>query len=222
LTRCRALIFRRAPPIVLIRLALSTLENFGGFMKKYLAAIAALCCVPGVAAAQDAPLSGNFDGPRLEARIGWETPTVSEDGDVFKIESDVSFGGEVGFDLRAGDSVVVGPFATYEFSNVNICDGGDCLSENGNLAAGLRVGVALSPTTLVYGKLGYSRISFDATSGGVTESDHDEGIGGAIGVNLNFGRNVYGLIEANYADYGKFFGINLQRRQVAAGVGLRF
>ena len=210
-----------APPIVLIGLAFSSKIPWGFFMKKCLAAVAALCFVPGVAAAQDGPRAGNFDGPRAEARIGWETPTVSEDGDVFKIESDVSFGGEVGFDLRAGNNVVVGPFATYEFSNVNLCDGGDCLSENGNLAVGLRVGLAVSPQTLIYGKLGYSRISFDATSGGVTESFNDEGIGGAIGLNHNFSNNVYGLVEINYADYGKLFGINLQRRHVAAGIGFR-
>jgi hypothetical protein len=28
--------------------------------------------------------------------------------------------------------------------------------------------------------------------------------------------------EVNYADYGSFYGINLQRRHVAAGVGVRF
>ena len=45
---------------------------------------------------------------------------------------------------------------------------------------------------------------------------------GAIGVDYTFGKNVYGLLEFNYADYGKFFGVNLQRRHVAAGVGVRF
>ena len=56
-------------------------------MKKYLVAAAAFVCVPGVAAAQDsAPASSrasNFDGPRVEARIGWETPTVSDNGNVY-------------------------------------------------------------------------------------------------------------------------------------------
>jgi outer membrane immunogenic protein len=193
-------------------------------MKKYMAAVAAFVCVPGVAAAQDAaPASpaAHFDGVRLEARLGYETPTVSDDNDVYKIGSAVSYGGEAGFDLRVGNRVVVGPYATYEFSSVDLCDGADCLSEDGNLGAGLRLGV-VAGRTLIYGKLGYARIRFTATSGNVTASDSDDGIQGAIGVNFNLGRNFYGLAEVNYADYGRFEGINLQRRHVAAGLGVRF
>ena len=193
-------------------------------MKKYLAAVAAFVCVPGVAAAQDAAPTApaaQFDGVRFEARLGYETPTVSEDGDVYKIGSAVSFGGEAGFDFRVGNSVVMGPYATYEFSSVELCDGGDCLSEDGNLGAGVRVGV-VAGRTLIYGKLGYARIRFTASSGTFTGSESQGGVQGAIGVNVNFGRNVYGLAEINYGDYGSFSGINLQRRHVAAGVGFRF
>jgi outer membrane immunogenic protein len=191
-------------------------------MKKLLAATAAFICVPGVAAAQDAAPASQFNGVRLEARLGYETPTVSDDGDVFKIGSAVSYGGEVGFDVRLGGNVVAGPYATYEFSSVDLCDGGDCLSEDGNLAVGARVGLVVSPRVLVYGKLGYNRIRFTATSGGLSDSESDGGIGGAIGVNVNFGAHVYGLAEINYADFGRFEGINLQRRHVAAGLGVRF
>lgn len=191
-------------------------------MYKYLAAVAAIVSVPGVAAAQDGGTAPNFDGVRAEARIGYETPTVSDSGNVFKIGSAVSYGGEVGFDLRLGRNVVAGPYATYEFSSVDLCDGGDCLSEDGNLAVGGRVGIVVSPRVLAYAKLGYSRIRFTATSGGLTGSDSDSGIGGAIGLNVNFGSHVYGLAEINYADYGRFEGINLQRRHVAAGIGVRF
>ncbi len=196
-------------------------------MKKYLAAVAAFVCVPGVAAAQDAAPTApaapadQFAGVRFEARLGYETPTVSDDGGVYKIGSAVSYGGEAGFDLRVGHSVVMGPYATYEFSSVDLCDGSDCLGEDGNLGAGLRVGV-VTGRTLIYGKLGYARIRFTATSGGISASDSDDGVQGAIGVNVNFGRNLYGLAEINYADYGRFAGINLQRRHVAMGVGVRF
>jgi outer membrane immunogenic protein len=192
-------------------------------MKKCLAAVAALVCVPGVAAAQDAPpRAANFGGVRIEGRLGWETPTVSDEGDVFKIESDISFGAEIGFDFRIGNTVVAGPYANYDISNVNVCDGADCLEEDGNLSAGLRVGVAAGDNMLIYGKVGYARIGFTATSGTISETDRQEGVQGAIGLNVNFGPNVYGSIEANYADYGDFFGINLQRRHVAAGIGVRF
>ena len=191
-------------------------------MKYYLAAVAATVCVPGVAAAQNSDTTPHFNGVRAEARLGYETPTVSDSGNVFKIGSAVSYGGEVGFDLSLGGNVVAGPYAVYEFSSVDLCDGADCLSEDGNLGLGARVGVAVSPTMLVYGKVGYSRIRFTASSGGVTGSESDEGVQGAIGLNVNLSRHVYGMAEINYTDYGQFEGINLQRRHVAAGIGVRF
>lgn len=193
-------------------------------MKKYLAAAAAFFAVPGVAAAQEAQPAPAADlgGLRVEARVGWETPTVSEDGEVYKIESDVSWGGEVGFDLALGGNVVAGPYANYEFSNVNLCDGADCIVEDGHLGAGVRVGVGVGGGTLIYGKVGYSKITFTATAAGLSGSDSGDGLQGAIGANFSIGGKLYALVEANYADYGDFNGINLQRRHVAAGVGIRF
>jgi len=179
-------------------------------MKHYLAAFAAIVCAPGIAAAQDTNVAPHFNGVRAEVRLGYETPTVSDDGDVYKIGSAVSYGGEVGFDFRLGRNVVAGPYATYEFSSVDLCDGGDCISEDGNLGVGARVGVVVSPRVLVYGKIGYARIRFSASSGGLTASESDEGVQGAIGLNLNFSRHVYGLAEINYADYGRFGSVSCQ------------
>lgn len=190
-------------------------------MKIYLLGAAALASVPGVACAQDVS-ANDFDGIRIEARLGYETPTISEDGDVYKIGSAVSYGGEVGVDFKLGDRVVAGPYTTYEFSSVELCDYGECLKEEGNLGAGLRLGYAVSPTFLVYGKLGYASITFKAETSFGSASDSKGGVQGAIGTDVNFGKNFYGFAEVNYADYGKFYGINLQRRHVAAGVGFRF
>ena len=192
-------------------------------MKMLFALVAAAACVPGVAAAQDSDARTNhFDGIRAEARVGYETPTVSDSGNVYKIGSAVSGGGELGYDVAVGKSVVVGPYAVYEFSSVKLCDGPDCIKENGNLGAGGRIGVAVGDTLLLYAKGGYARIGFSANTAFGTGSTIKDGIQGAIGANLNFGKNVYGLLEFNYGDYGKFFGVNLQRRHVAAGVGVRF
>jgi outer membrane immunogenic protein len=197
-------------------------------MKKYLLVGTALACLTSVAAAQGAPaaaearLADTFAGPRLEARIGWETPTISGDGDVYKIGSAVSFGGEVGYDIAAGSKVTVGPYLAYEFSSVDLCDGGDCLSVEGNLGAGARIGFALSPKAAVYGKIGYAKIGIEASSGTVSASDSKGGVQGALGTEFAIGKVVYASVEASYADYGKFYGINLQRRHVAAGLGIRF
>src|SRR5438105_1627160 len=52
-------------------------------MKRYIIAAAALAAVPGAAYAQD------FTGPRVEARLGYETPTVRDDTGAYKIGSAV-------------------------------------------------------------------------------------------------------------------------------------
>ncbi|MES2054576.1 MAG: outer membrane beta-barrel protein [Pseudomonadota bacterium] len=194
-------------------------------MKKYLVLAAMLAALPGVAYAQDSDsttAAQSFDGVRAEARLGYETPTVSGNGEVYKIGSAVSYGGELGFDIAAGKSVVVGPYAVYEFSSVKLCDGPACLSEKGNLGVGGRVGVVVSPNVLIYGKAGYARISFKASSGSFVDSDSKGGVQGALGVNVNFGKHAYGALEFNYGDYGKYGAVNLQRRHVAVGVGFRF
>ena len=185
-------------------------------MKIYLALAAALSCVPGVAAAQD------FNGVRAEARIGYETPTISDNGTVYKIGSAASYGGELGFDLKLGNKVVAGPYAVYEFSSVKLCSGVNCLKEQGNLGVGGRIGVVVSPTVLIYAKAGYASISFKASSGAASASDSKGGVQGALGVDVNFSKHVYGLVELNYGDYGKYYGVNLQRRHALAGVGVRF
>lgn len=195
-------------------------------MKNYLVIAAAIACLPGVAAAQDMDASQEapahkFGGARIEARLGYETPTVSEDNDVYKIGSAVSYGGEIGFDIRA-NKVVLGPYANYEFSSVELCDGADCLGEKGNFSVGARIGVIAGEKTLVYGKIGYANIDFDVRSGTASASVSKSGVQGALGVEVGFGGKLYGFVEGSYADYGNFYGINLQRRQVAGGIGVRF
>jgi outer membrane immunogenic protein len=189
-------------------------------MKTFLTLAAVLACMPAAAMAQD---SKNFDGVRAEARIGYETPTVSTSGQVYKIGSAVSYGGEVGFDLAAGKSVVVGPYAVYEFSSVKLCDSTNtCIKEQGNFAAGARLGVAVSSKALIYAKAGYAHISFDATSAFGSGTGGKSGVQGAIGADFNLSKHAYLMLEADYGDYGQFAGVNLQRRHVAAGVGFRF
>lgn len=186
-------------------------------MKFFWGAVAALTCVPGVAAAQD------FDGARIEARIGYETPTLSGDGDVYKIGSAVSYGAEIGYDMKLSKSIVAGPYVTYEFSGVEACDGGDCLKVDGNLGVGARIGYIVGSRGLLYAKLGYASLKMSARSGGLSGSDSQGGVQGAIGYEMNFGKRFYGKLEGNYGDYGSLVGdINLQRRQIVAGFGVRF
>lgn len=193
-------------------------------MNKLLAAAAATLALAPVSAfaQQDAP-AHDFAGPRIEARLGYETPTVSDgSGGVWKIGSAVSYGGEVGVDVRAGNKLVVGPYANYEFSSVSLCDGGICLEETGNLSVGGRLGVIVGTKSLVYVKAGYASITLEGKSGGLSDSESKGGIQGSIGFEIGLGKKAYAFLDASYADYGDFYGINLQRRQVAGGVGFRF
>jgi outer membrane immunogenic protein len=193
-------------------------------MTKFFAAAAAtLLLAPISAFAQEEAPAHDFSGPRIEARLGYETPTVSDgSGSIWKIGSAVSYGGEIGFDVRAGKNVVVGPYANYELSSVSLCDGGDCLNEKGNLSVGGRLGVIIGTKSMVYAKVGYASMTLEAKSGNLSDSESKGGVQGALGIEFGLGKNAYGFVEGSYADYGDFYGINLQRRHVAGGVGIRF
>ncbi|HSI19636.1 MAG TPA: outer membrane beta-barrel protein [Sphingomonas sp.] len=190
-------------------------------MKTFIALAAGLAMVPCAAFAQDND-NAKLSGVRAEARIGYETPTVSDSSGIYKIGSAVSYGGEIGFDLKVGSKVQVGPYAVYEFSSVKLCDTGACIKEDGNLGVGGRIGVAVSPKAVIYGKVGYTHITFSANAAFGGGSASKDGVQGAIGVDYNINRNVYLMIEANYGDYGNIGSVNLARRQLAGGVGFRF
>jgi outer membrane immunogenic protein len=187
-------------------------------MKKYV--LAALCCVAVVAPAQAEGISG----ARAVARIGWETPTVSGAalGDVYKIGQAVSFGGEVGYDIKASEKVTVGPYAVIDFSGVKACDAGDCLKVKKSYGAGGRVGFGVGNSGVIYGKVGYAKLDLNANVGPVVNSVSKSGVQGGLGYEGGLSKSAFWMIEANYADFGKIGSINFQRRHVAAGVGLRF
>jgi len=165
--------------------------------------------------------AADFTGPRVEARIGWETPTVSGDGDVYKLGSAVSYGGEIGYDLKAGRNLIVGAYGSFEKSSVKECDSGYCLGVDYNWQAGGRVGLGFGRAQ-GYVKLGYSSLKLNANVDTLSGSETKGGVGGGIGVDVNAGKHLYWGVEANYSDFGQIEGINFQRRQVAAKVGVRF
>ena len=186
-------------------------------------ALAAISASP--AFAQDATSTAR-DGFRIEARATYETPTVSsieEDDDVYKIGSAMAFGGEAGFDLAVGERVVVGPYAQYEFSTIESCDSGACLSADGYLEAGLHIGYAVGTNGQLYGKVGYAEQGFevDVATGGDFK-DTGNGVAFALGYEHSFGPNFYGRVEGGYADLGDVFTINTQRRHFGIALGTRF
>lgn len=195
-------------------------------MKKLIAALAvSAAMVPAVAQAQEEETTTSRDGFRIEARATYETPTVSsvlEDGDVYKIGSAMAFGGEIGYDAAVGGDLTVGPYGQYEFSTVEACEDGACLSAKSYWEAGVSVGYILSPEGLFYGKLGYGSLELEASLDDFSETDSSGGIAFALGYEHGFGEYWYGRIEGGYADVGDFDGLNVQRRHFGVALGARF
>lgn len=189
--------------------------------------VAAICAVgfASPAFAQDEGESNAKAGFRAEVRAVYETPTVSsivEDDDVYKVGSAVAFGGEVGFDIAAGSSFVVGPYVTFEKSSVEASDGVDTLKVKDNLGAGLHLGYAIGSKGQIYGKVGYAKLRIEAQSGVLRATESGSGFQGAIGYEHGFGEQFYGRVEFGYGDNGRIGGINFQRRHAGVALGVRF
>jgi outer membrane immunogenic protein len=188
-------------------------------MKKY--ALLALALLAQPALAQDGDSEYKTSGLRIEARLGWETPTVS-DGAVYKLGQSVSVGGEIGYDLPVSEKVTVGPYFTYDYANSETCDAGACLGSDGNWNAGARLGINVGSKAQVYVKAGYNEMRLKASIPGFTGVETLNGPAGAIGADFNLSKSAYAGFELAYADLGEFADINFQRRFVAAKVGMRF
>lgn len=187
-----------------------------------------------------APAHAQFTGPRVEARLAYDSVEAAvETGDPFATEdgeSAISYGVEAGYDLQLGP-VVVGAYAGLEGSNLRTCDevfGGDegCIGQGRNLYAGGRAGFTVAPRVLVYGKAGYSNGSVDVsyTGPGFPDFDVNEDFGGyhvGVGAEIAVLAGLYGRLEYVHTDYGEFeFDVGdigrLTRGQLMVGAGLRF
>ncbi len=188
-------------------------------------------------------------GFRIEPRIGYDrvitelnVETATDNASVRAGKSGVTYGGELGYDAVVNGGTVVGVYGGIDGSNVNQCfadgQGGDtCLKPGRSLTAGVRGGLLLNPTTLLYVKggysngqirLGYSDPSFPEDNFRV--SDNLSGFHVGAGVQAGFGQNFYGKLEYAYTDYngyevvdgGDKASLDFSRHQVVAGLGVRF
>jgi outer membrane immunogenic protein len=225
-------------------------------MRKYILAALVAGTFATPAFAQVVP--GPFTGFRLEGLVGYDRLGSGErdDGvDTSDNEGDealegVAFGVGAGYDFDLG-SVVAGVEAEYTESTgeqeadetidgVNFRSG---VEIGRDIYVGGRIGFRAAPTTLVYGKAGYTNTSVE----GNFETDDErfefdtnaDGWRLGAGVEQLFGPNAYGKIEYRYSNYTNLDfsddfdfddfdsedidrDINLDRHQVVAGVGFRF
>ena len=191
-----------------------------------------------------------FTGPRAEAIVGYDSLRSgdSDDDGVDTGENDgdetidgVVYGVAAGYDFDLG-GVVVGVEGEFSESSGEqegdeSVDGFASSIETGrDLYVGGRVGVPVTPSTLVYAKGGYTNTAIEAAySDDVDSFELDTNVDGfrlGAGVEQKFGSNLYGKVEYRYSNYNNLeigdgseafsTDIDLDRHQVVAGVGMRF
>nr|WP_295373647.1 porin family protein [uncultured Sphingosinicella sp.] len=208
--------------------------------------------------AQPAGDASPFTGFRVEGIAGFDRLSSGDrdDGqDTSDDEGDESlegaaFGAGAGFDFDLG-GVVAGVEAEYlestaeqEFDEtvdgINVTGG---FEVGRDIYVGGRIGFRAGPSTLVYGKAGYTNTSIEANfDGGGDRFEFDSNVDGwrlGAGIEQLFGPRAYGKLEYRYSKYNNLdfsddfdlddldsedlqTNIDLDRHQIVAGVGIRF
>ena len=216
--------------------------------KLVLAALAAGTIVSGPAVAQSA--DGPFTGPRAGVLLGYDgtRPGSSEDSDIRgddQTADGLLYGGDVGYDI-AFDRVVVGAEGEINGSTAKVENdpvdpnafGFGRVKAGRDLYLGGRIGYLLSPTTMLYGKVGYTNARYDLTRRDeTTETGRHFNLDGyrvGAGIEKSLTPRTYAKIEYRYSNYSDArleypngantdnFSVDTDRHQVAAGVGFRF
>ncbi|MEM7689982.1 MAG: outer membrane beta-barrel protein [Pseudomonadota bacterium] len=214
------------------------------------ASIAALAASP--VAAQTVEEESPFTGFRGEALLGYDNLRAGSDVDDDVNEDNdqsidgLSYGIAVGYDIDLG-SIVIGPEAELTDSTGDVeFDDGDFegfgfgnVSAGRDLYLGARIGFNAAPNTLIYAKGGYTNAKLNIRNNdGTFESDNDFDLDGyRIGAGAEYAiqQNAFVKLEYRYSNYSEAeidfdgslpdsdrFGVDLDRHQVMAGVGVRF
>lgn len=200
------------------------------------------------ALAQD--INPQFTGPRVGVTAGYDIlrPGSSEDTDIDGVNENIdgfNYGVELGYDFSIGGAVlgVEAELADSTAKQRTSTTSPDFLGF-GEVAAGrdiyvgVRAGVLASPSTLVYAKGGYTnaRLNVLASDGTTELRDNFELDGWRLGAGVEqaIGTNTYAKLEYRYSNYSNAnfqyrsgattedFGIDTDRHQIVAGVGIRF
>jgi outer membrane immunogenic protein len=158
-------------------------------------------------------------GGRIEAIVGYDHLSIDAGGGVDVSASGVSFGLGAGYDFAVGKSVALGLDVEAADSTTDIDPTAtDSISANRDLYAGARLTTALSDKVNLYFKAGYTNARFKATTGGVTDSGHLDGIRGGAGLQFAIGKSAYIGGEYRYSNYES----DVTRHQGVATLGFRF
>ena len=183
-------------------------------------------------AQEDAP----FTGPHVEALVGYD--------DVADGDGDLMYGVAAGYDFQMG-GVIAGIEGEFADSDVNgaasdLFSTGDSfrLNTDRDLYVGARLGFAVSPSTMIYVKGGYTNAKFEGRFDNGAGTIFNNGVtadGYRIGAGMEQKFNLLGpsgFIKAEYR-YSNYKNIDIgrndfdletdfDRHQAVVGVGVRF
>jgi outer membrane immunogenic protein len=205
-------------------------------MRNSILILAAATCLAGANTAfaqetDNAPAKA-FAGPRVEATIGLDQS--GDDAIYGKELTGMRAGGAAGYDIAIGKRVTlgveagigwmvaghtnVGPFPPSDPNSYKVTAGRD-IDVSG------RIGFALSPKTLIYGKAGWASQSYSAKDQNGTDYGDRKSDGVRLGAGLEqkLTSNVYAKAEYRYTRYEDTGNIGKNdRHQLLTGIGVRF
>ena len=196
-------------------------------MRKLILAALAVSAAATPALAQDA----SFSGPRAEAIVGWDH--VGDDSISNGSRDGVVYGGQLGYDYQAGNTVFgiegeITGASTKDTAN-GVLVAGDRLraSAGRDLYVGGRVGFVAGNRALIYAKGGYTNARFDthytSTTSDIEDHDTVDGWRLGAGTEVKLNDKVYLKGEYRFSKYDSdSAGVNAERHQVVGGVGIRF
>lgn len=136
-----------------------------------------------------------FVGPRVELNAGVQDVRHAD-------VNDFTYGVALGADAPIGDRFTIGG----ELAADNV------VSHNRTLGVGARLGYALSPNVLGYGRVGYSNLDLGRHGG------HLDGLNAGAGLAFAITPNLYTNVEYRYTDFENHVGSHGAR----VGIGFRF
>jgi outer membrane immunogenic protein len=205
-------------------------------MRKVIAAVLSAGTAASPALAQDE--ISPFSGARAEVILGYDLVGLSGE-DVVQIFGDsqslegAAYGFGLGYDIDLSSAVAGGvevelsdSSADFDFSRGGFTFG---LDAGRDIYVGGRLGVAIGPGALIYGKAGYSNLKLTARASNAVysevRSDEVDGYRLGVGAELLFGASAYGKVEYRFSGYGVYTtrerDVDYDRHQVVAGIGLR-
>lgn len=174
-----------------------------------------------------------FTGLRAEGIIGYDRISDGSGQDAGSSDG-VLYGGQIGYDLQAGN-LIVGVEGELSGSTTDtradsLIVAGDRLTLDAgrDLYAGARIGAVLSPRAMVYGKVGYTnaRLESEYRTGTTVTRDHANLDGFRLGAGMEYQLTPQFHLkgEYRYSNYSEIDGYDtdVDRHQVLAGIGVRF